>query len=171
MASVDDAIQIKKGSGRCSIDITPVTSDPELFAAACHDMYEMFERELFDIMIATRISGDVFASVVADRTHRGIAVAALSSGDASEGMVCEYEGHHGIVKLRLGPVIAPGMKVAVMCDVLRSGKDLRAVIDMIEAKGAKVIKIGCFVEDSASGARKGTLTGIPLESRIYTEDY
>ena len=39
------------------------------------------------------------------------------------------------------------------------------------ATGAKVIKIGCFAEDSASGARKGALKGIPLESRVFTEDY
>lgn len=172
MAIIDDAIQIKKADGRCSIDITPVTSDPELFASACHDMYEMFEREVCDIIIATKVSGDIFASAVADRTHRGLAVATLSSGDPSKGMVCEYEGHHGTIRLRISDsAIRPGMRVGVVCDVLRSGKDLRAVIDMVEAKGAKVIKIGCFAEDSASGARKGALKGIPLESRVFTEDY
>ena len=172
MAAIEDAIQIKKQEGRCNIDLTGVLSDTAIFKQACHDMYEMFEREVFDIVIATDISGTVFASVVADRTDRGMAVVTASANIAPSDISCEYQGHHGTVKMRLdGSAVRPGMKAAVVCDVLRSGKDLRAVIDMLENKGVNVIKIGCFVEDSSYDARKTFLKGIPLESRVFTEDF
>ena len=167
--SLDEAVSIERKDGRCGIDITPVTSDAGLYAEACSFMYEMFEREVFDIVIADRVSGSVFASVVADRVHRGLAIASASSAGR---LRCEYEGRHGKVTLSLPEgIVRPGMKVAIVCDVLRSGKDIKALIGMIEGAGAKVIKIGCFVEDSDHGARKGTLKGYPLESRIVTEDY
>ena len=167
--SLDDAKFMERKDGNCKIDLAPVTSDAALYAAACKDMYEMFEREVFDIIIASSVSGATFASVVADRTHHGVAVA---SNRGAGKLRCEYQGHHGKVTLSMSEgVIRSGMKVAIVCDVLKGGKDIKALIDLIEGLGASVIKIGCFVEDSDYGARKGLLDGYPMESRLVTEDY
>lgn len=172
MVTIEEAIRISKQEGRCNIDLTGVLSDAALFKQACHDMYEMFEREVFDIVISTEISGGIFASVVADRTNRGMAVVAASANTSQSDLSCEYQGHHGTVRLKLnGSAVRSGMKAVIVCDVLRSGKDLRAVIDMLGDKGVSVIKIGCFVEDSSYEARKTLLRGIPLESRVFTDDF
>lgn len=170
--SIDDSITIIRNDKGCQVDLASVTAVPELFAQACKDMYEMFEREVFDVIVSSWISGSVFASSVADRTKRGVIVAKASCSDPDNALSCEYQGHHGTVKLSIpGGLIRKGMRVAIICDLLRGGKDIRALTDMIESQGAKVIKIGCFVEDSDYDARRAVLKGIPMESRVFTEDY
>ena len=79
MAMIDEAVIIGDGEHHRSIDIVPVTSDPVLFAEACNDMYQMFEREVFDTVIASESSGTLFASVVAEKTRSGVVVAGSGS--------------------------------------------------------------------------------------------
>ena len=167
MAMIDEAVIIGDGEHHRSIDIVPVTSDPVLFAEACNDMYQMFEREVFDTVIASESSGMLFASVVAEKTRSGVVVAGRGSG-----IVREYENHHGSKAVRFPEgIVKSGTKVVIVADVLRSGKDIRAIIDIVEACGGTVVKLASFVEDSDFKARKTVLRGYPLQSRILTKDY
>ena len=169
MAMIDEAVIIGDGEHHRSIDIVPVTSDPVLFAEACNDMYQMFEREVFDTVIASESSGTLFASVVAEKTRSGVVVAGSGRGS---GIVREYENHHGSRAVRFPEgIVKSGTKVVIVADVLRSGKDIRAIIDIVEACGGIVVKLASFVEDSDFKARKTVLRGYPLQSRILTKDY
>lgn len=169
MATIDEVVIIRDGAHHRSIDIAPVTSDPELFAEACNDMHQMFEREVFDTVIASESSGTLFASVVAEKTGRGIVIA---SSKRRSGIVREFENHHGsrAVSIPEG-IVAKGTKVVIVADVLRSGRDIEAIIGIVEACGGTVVKLASFVEDSDFKVRKTVLKGYPLQSRILTKDY
>ena len=56
------------------IDISPILADPGLFAQACDDIYQMYEREVFDIIITTKLSGTVFAAALAARMGKGLII-------------------------------------------------------------------------------------------------
>ena len=106
---------------------------------------------------------------MAEKTKSGVVVAGSGRGS---GIVREYESHHGSSAVSFPDgIVKSGTKVVIVADVLRSGKDIRAIIDIVEACGGTVVKLASFVEDFDFKARKTVLRGYPLQSRILTKDY
>ena len=74
MAALEEAIKaVKNCCGVTSIDISPILADPGLFAQACDDIYQMYEREVFDIII-TKLTGTLFAAALAARMGKGLII-------------------------------------------------------------------------------------------------
>jgi len=137
------------------IDISPILADPGLFAQACEDNYQMYEREVFDITI-TKLSGTLFAAALAARMGKGLIITTCvkpTDGYLPEGF------------------IRKGTKAVVVVDQISHGRDIKAAINMVEKQGGTVIEVSGFVEVSEINARKKAIKGYPVESRLFTEDF
>lgn len=72
------------------------------------------------------------------------------------------ERENGAMTLRRGFALAPGERVAVVEDVVTTGKSTREVMDLVKARGAETIAGLCIV-DRTGGAHE---LGIPLGSLL-----
>ena len=131
MAALEEAIKaVKNCCGVTSIDISPILADPGLFAQALDDIYQMYEREVFDIIVTTKLSGCIFASALAQRMKKGFIMANCVSSE-TEGCICQQiEGRKS--KLTLGipeGAIQKGMKAIVVVDELSHGRDVKGTIE------------------------------------------
>ncbi len=173
MGKIDEAVKITTTCcGDKVLDISPILADPELFGEAVNDVYQMYEREIFDIIITTKLSGTIFASAVAPKLGRGMVMFTCIGKDKEGYIKQEINGSHS--KLTIGASEASfkkATKAAVIVDELTHGRDVKAAIEMAEKLGVSVIKVTGFVEDCEQNARKNVLKGYPVESRLFTEDY
>lgn len=172
MAALEEAIKaVKNCCGVTSIDISPILADPGLFAQACEDIYQMYEREVFDIIITTKLSGTVFAAALARRMGKGLIITTCvkpTDGYLTE----EIEGNSSSFSVGMPEgFIGKGTKAVVVVDQISHGRDIKAAINMVEKQGGTVIKVSGFVEVSEINARKKAIKGYPVESRLFTEDF
>ena len=103
------------------IDISPILADPGLFAQACDDIYQMYEREVFDIII-TKLTGTLFAAALAARMGKGLIITTCvkpTDGYLTEGF------------------IGKGTKAVVVVDQISHGRDIKAAINMVEKQGER----------------------------------
>jgi orotate phosphoribosyltransferase len=71
----------------------------------------------------------------------------------------------GAFALRRGFALNPGERVAVVEDVVTTGRSTREVIEVVQAAGAIVVACGAIVDRRASG-REETVDGIPFRSLL-----
>lgn len=152
-------------SGNMRIDISKILGDRKAFAEAADALYGMFDREMFDIVIASDKLGSVFAPIVANRTKRGIAKTGCpgSITPSDKCVSCGSCADRNAIALPAGTV-KEGTKAVIVCDRIANAKVLKDIIDCIENLGGKVIKIGALAENGNADFRKTVLKGYPLES-------
>ena len=172
MATLEGAVKVSQNCcGRKSLDVSAILANPGLFAQAREDMYQMYEREVFDIIVTTKLSGTIFASYLASRLDKGLVIVSClkpHSGFLTEDI--EGKNHSLTVGMPEG-LIKNGTRAVIVVDEVTHGRDIKAAIDMIEKQGGSVIKISAFVEDTEENARKKAFRGYPIESRLFTEDF
>ena len=172
MAALDEAVRVSQNCcGRKCLDISAILADPELFSQAREDMYQMYEREVFDIVVTTKLSGTVFASYLASRLNKGLVmVTCLEPRDGFLTEDIEGRNHALTVGIPEG-LVKKDTRAVIIVDEVTHGRDIKAAIDLVERQGGRVIKISAFVEDSEENARKKVFRGYPIESRLFTEDF
>jgi len=78
------------------------------------------------------------------------------------------ERKDGIMCLRRGFTIASGERVAVVEDVVTTGKSTRETMDVVEAAGGRVVAVGALVDRSGGQASLGVplhaLLSLPVEA-------
>ncbi|MCQ2079248.1 MAG: hypothetical protein MJZ38_04245 [archaeon] len=160
-----------EGISHLQVDISPVLEDAEAFDDAREYMYQMFEREVYDVVIAVESAGTVFAASVAERMHRPLVIVGERDSMLRETVSGTIETYHGARTLRIPrDSIKQGTRAIIIGDVLSHGKDVLAAVNLVRGLGGSIVKIGIFLEHSDFKARRKLLKGIPLESRIITED-
>ncbi len=165
-----DLIKVKKGSAHSAIDVSAVMKDEKAFTEASDYMYGMFDREVFDAVICVDTAGSYFADAVAKRLGKKL-VCMWDNPAQTQQPITEYATHHSAHRLTAPPgALSEGQRAVVIADVLSHGKDVQAAVRIAESQGAKVIKIGDFVEDKGFGARKKLLKGIPVECMFPSDD-
>ena len=135
MAALEEAIKaVKNCCGVTSIDISPILADPGLFAQACDDIYQMYEREVFDIII-TKLTGTLFAAALAARMGKGLIITTCVK--PTDGYLTEdIEGNSGSFSVGMPEgFIRKGTKAVVVVDQISHGRDIKAAINMVEKQG------------------------------------
>jgi adenine phosphoribosyltransferase len=160
MDSVDEALELMRTvpdfptPGVLFRDLTPVFAAPAAFQA------------ILDAM-AARIPSDV--DVIAPVEARGFLLGGALSTALGRGLVpirkpgklpvvagrTEYQLEYGEAILELpGDAIAPGMRVAVVDDVLATGGTVAATCQLLEDAGAQVASISVVLELDGLGGRE-----------------
>ena len=114
-----------------------VLLDKAKFGEAADEMVSMFDREVFDYIIASDMGGMALASVVAYRLKKGIVSPCMD---------------------------APAGKYILIGFDMADGKLVKKQVDKIKECKGTVIKMGFFKEDAARAIRKSLFRGIPVES-------
>ena len=131
---------------RSSKEIPCVLADPEGLGSVVDGFMEMFDREVFDCIIASGRYSGIIAGVIASRMGRGVIAA------DTDGSLCRK-------------ALRQGWKTVVFSDILTDGQAELDIIKTIEDAGCKVIRIGFIVEDTSFNARKSkVLKKYPFEA-------
>jgi orotate phosphoribosyltransferase len=93
--------------------------------------------------------------VIGQEVGRGLGIRALFT-----------ERVEGAFTLRRGFAVETGEKVAVVEDVVTTGKSTREVIDVVGAAGAAVVACGAIVDRRAVGEKKDQVDGIPFRALL-----
>lgn len=75
----------------------------------------------------------------------------------------------GTFALRRGFAVEKGEKVAVIEDVVTTGKSTREVIAVVRAAGAVVVACGSIVDRRSVSERGGTVDGIPYRALLWLD--
>lgn len=173
MANIEKHI-LSGQSGRTAhmqYDISPVFADAEAFRESAEYMYQMFERELFDIIVAVDSAGLVFASSVASRMGKPLAVVSSENHCLGKYVSERIETRHGEKTFCMSADSVSGCRsAAVICDSLSYGKDVAAAVSLLGSLGCGVSKIGTFFEDRNFNARRKLLKGIPVDCMVDSDD-
>ena len=114
-----------------------ILTDAKKLAEVAERMTEMFDREVFDYVIASDAAGTVLGSIVAYRLKRGF-VAPCSDAPSGTYVLMGYD--------------------------MRDGKLVDKQVKKIKENGGKLIKMGFYKEDSSLKLRKTMFRGIPVET-------
>ncbi len=136
----------------CDIDdpkkISCLMADPEGLGFVVKEFTGMFDREVFDCIIASGRYGHVIAGIMASKLGKGV--------------VCVNDGCNFCSK-----ALKSGWKVVVMCDLFDDGKKTFELVQKLESLGCTVIRIGFIIEDTRCGGRKSKiLKKYPFEAAI-----
>ncbi len=111
-------------------DLEKLVADSAALKEAVEGFMAMFDREVYDCILATDKVSSMFAAVIADRMGRCVV---LSPEDVGK------------------------RRTIIMSDSLGDGKSLKECAERIESEGGEVLRIGCIVERKDEGARKSKI--------------
>jgi adenine phosphoribosyltransferase len=139
-------------------DIGPILRDPDLFSVACQDLTPAAGTSV-DLIAGVDARGFIFAPVVAQRLHVGLAMVRKEGKMPGQLLSATASIEYGAASLTLNPKGIAGKNVLVVDDVLATGGTARAVAQMLEEAGAESVEFSFLLE----------LT--ELEGRRALEDY
>ena len=118
--------------------ISCVMADSEEFEAVVKEFIGMFDREIFDCIIASGPYGQILGGILADRLKSGIIVADESNSFCKK-------------------AVKNGWKVVIVTDKFEDGKKELELIQSLEGCGCKVIRVGFVAELTSCGGRKSKI--------------
>jgi len=129
--------------------VSCVMADPEGFESAVKELMSMFDREVYDCIIASGPYGQILGGVLADRMKSGIVFADDSNSFCRK-------------------ALKDGWNVVIVTDRFEDGKKELELIQAVEECGCRVIRVGFVAEITACGGRKSKiLKKYPYEA-IFT---
>ncbi|WP_437187171.1 orotate phosphoribosyltransferase [Planctomicrobium sp. SH668] len=120
-------------------------------------------------------SGEIDAvggmSIGADPIVAGVLSAAADKSRDLLGFLVRKESKgHGTNKFVEGP-LQPGMKVAIVEDVVTTGGSSLLAVDRVEEFGCKVIQVLAIIDRMEGGAKNFAARNIPFQSLLTIEDF
>ncbi len=110
-------------------------------------------------------------SIGADPIAAGVLSAAAANGQELLGFLVRKESKgHGTNKYVEGPV-QPGMKVAIVEDVVTTGGSSLLAIERVEAFGCEVVQVLTIIDRMEGGAANFKDKGYAFESLLTIEDF
>ncbi|MCA9089907.1 MAG: orotate phosphoribosyltransferase [Planctomycetaceae bacterium] len=110
-------------------------------------------------------------SIGADPIVAGIlSAAALQNRDLLGFLVRKESKGHGTNKFVEGPV-QPGMKVAIVEDVVTTGGSSLLAIDRVQEFGLEVVRVGAIIDRMEGGRANFNARNIPFSSLLTIEDF
>lgn len=148
-------------------DITTLISDNEGFRKAVDGLAAMVDPDEVDVVVGTESRGFVFGAPVAYAIGKGFILARKKGKLPRETISESYGLEYGQGTLEMHKdSIKPGDRVFIVDDLVATGGTAKAVIDMVEKLGGKIVKIGFVMELAGFDVKNGALKGHPFESLI-----
>ena len=148
-------------------DITTLISDPEGFRKSVDGLAHMVDGMKVDVVVGSESRGFVFGAPVAYKLGLGFVLARKKGKLPRETISEEYGLKYGTATLEMHKdSIKKGDRVFIVDDLVATGGTTKAIINMVERLGGKVVKIGFVMELAGLGAREGALKGYDMDSLI-----
>jgi len=148
-------------------DITTLLKDSEGLKTSVDLLVEKLEGTAVDCVVAMESRGFIFGTPVAARIGAGFVPVRKPGKLPAETVAESYELEYGTDTLEIHKDgIAPGMRVAIIDDLLATGGTAEAAVRLVRALGGEVVATLFVIElDFLEGRKR--LEGVPVESLIH----
>lgn len=152
-------------------DITTIIDNPEGFSMAVDGLLKLIDPSEYDLVVGSESRGFVFGAPVAYAAKKGFVLARKKGKLPRETVSETYDLEYGTATIEMHKdAIKPGQRVYVVDDLIATGGTTKAVINLIEKLGGKVVKVGFVMELAGFGAKDTVLKGYDVESLISYPD-
>lgn len=147
-------------------DITSVLQDPDGLALAVDGVCALLEDTEYDVVVGPESRGFIFGVPVAYNNHKGFVPIRKKGKLPCETIAADYELEYGRATLEMHrDAIKPGQRVVIVDDLIATGGTTRAMIQLIEQLGGKVVKVVFLMELEGLKGRE-QLAGYDVDSVI-----
>jgi len=150
-------------------DITTLLQDPEGLKNTIEALYGLVAEEKVDTVIGVESRGFIFATPLAVKLNAGFVPVRKPNKLPAEKVSVSYDLEYGQDTLEMHrDAVGEGHRVLIVDDLLATGGTAKAVVDLVEGLGGKVVGLLFVVElDFLHGRDK--FNGYRLESLIRYE--
>jgi len=150
-------------------DITTVLQDADGLQLAIDTMQGFLKDKDFDVVIGTESRGFIFGMPIAYNLHKPFVPVRKKGKLPCETISKTYDLEYGQATIEIHKdAIKPGMKVAVVDDLIATGGTVKAAIEMVEELGGEVVKCVFMMELAGLNGRE-VLKGYDVDSAIIYE--
>lgn len=136
-------------------DITPVVSDPHLFAMAVKLLTERHARGSIDKVAAVESRGFIFGTAVAQALGVGLVPIRKKGKLPYRTVEASYDLEYGSATLQMHvDSVVKGERILLIDDLLATGGTAEASARMIEQLGGKIVEIEFLIELAFLNGRK-----------------
>lgn len=128
-------------------DITTLISDGEALKEAVDKMVEFFKDKNIDLVVGPEARGFIFGVPVAYALGAGFVPVRKPGKLPADTVKVEYELEYGSDILEIHKdAIKPGLRVAIVDDLLATGGTIAAVTKLVEQVGGEVVGLSFAIE-------------------------
>jgi adenine phosphoribosyltransferase len=147
-------------------DITTLLKDPDGLRGVIDGLKNHYSNAGADVVVGVEARGFIFAPAVAYEINAGFVPVRKPKKLPAEVASITYDLEYGTDSLEMHrDAIFPGCRVLIVDDLLATGGTARAVAQLVEQQGGKVVGIGCVVELTFLDGR-GKLAGYDVFSLL-----
>lgn len=147
-------------------DVTSVIGDKDGLKLAIDSMQELLSDIDFDVVVAPESRGFIFGMPIAYNLNKSFVPVRKRGKLPRETISKEYDLEYGSAVLEIHKdSIKQGEKVVIIDDLIATGGTLKAIVDLVESLGGKVVRICSLIELVDLKARK-LLEGYDIVSCI-----
>lgn len=147
-------------------DITTLLKEPKAFRAAVDMLVAKFKSSRPDAVVSVEARGFLFGAAAAYKLKAGVVPVRKTGKLPHKTYSVTYDLEYGQDTLHIHQdAFEKGARVLIIDDLLATGGTTRAVIDLVEKAGGKVVGIGFLIELTALKGRD-RLKGYPVYSLI-----
>ena len=128
-------------------DITTLISDGEALKEAVDKMAEFFKDKNIDLVVGPEARGFIFGVPVAYALGAGFVPVRKPGKLPADTVKVEYDLEYGSDILEIhNDAITPGLRVAIVDDLLATGGTIAAVTKLVEQVGGEVVGLSFAIE-------------------------
>ncbi len=136
-------------------DITPLLLDPGALARAVHDLAAWSRPREVDFVVAAEARGFILGGALAQELGVGFVPARKPGKLPHETITAEYLLEYGVDVLEMhADALSHGARVLIHDDLLATGGTARALCDLVEDRGGRVVGCAFLVELSFLDGRE-----------------
>ncbi len=147
-------------------DVTSVIGDKDGLRTAINDMQALIGVEDFDVIVGPESRGFIFGVPIAYNMYKPFVPVRKKGKLPCETIEESYDLEYGQATIEIHKdAIKPGDKVVIVDDLIATGGTTKAIINLIERLGGKVVKIVFLMELAGLEGRK-KLEGYDVEAAL-----
>jgi adenine phosphoribosyltransferase len=128
-------------------DITTLLKDPAGLRGVIDGLKNHYAGAGVDVVVGVEARGFIFAPALAYALNAGFVPVRKPKKLPAEVVSISYALEYGKDELEMHrDAVLPGCRVLIVDDLLATGGTARAVAQLVEQQGGKVVGIGCVVE-------------------------
>jgi len=128
-------------------DITPVLQDPKAFKEVIDSMVECVAPMKADVIVGIESRGFVLGTPIAIQLGLGFVPVRKAGKLPADTIRAEYALEYGTNAVEIHrDAIEPGMRVAIVDDLLATGGTAKAAVELVEELGGKVVGLSFLIE-------------------------
>jgi adenine phosphoribosyltransferase len=148
-------------------DVFGIFHDPKALKACIDQLAELVSPDEYDVIIGPEARGFLVGMPVAYLKDKSFVPVRKPGKLPGETVSIEYELEYGTDRLEMQKdSILPGQRILIVDDLLATGGTTKAMTQMVENAGAKIVAC-CFVMELDFLQGRGELAGYPVHSLIH----